>query len=233
VQGQSAAGDEQQGSDDEQQGGDEDEDGAQQDGSDGSGSGSGGESDSDSEHGSDSGCSEQGEQQQQQQGSEPVSAAATGHNIGQQPQPQRLQNPKDPLQREHLSLLLLFNAEGFGRVAALCPQKRDEQQRELQKQGRQQTTTRLVHLDPHGARPWPCCSATRNDIVPCSEDVCGEAGSSKACSWCACWLAVGCSACLQHCSAAAATPHFCCGACQAGTHHSSSICTASTRWLLT
>jgi hypothetical protein len=93
-----------------------------------------------------------------------------------------------PEQKQHLSLLLLYNAEGLGRVAALNNQQLKALERQEQQQGRELPLTWMLHLDPHAAHPWPCCDRGRNSSVPCSLDVSGEAGGG----WCwprqACWL---------------------------------------------
>ncbi|KAF6260481.1 hypothetical protein COO60DRAFT_1637574 [Scenedesmus sp. NREL 46B-D3] len=114
-------------------------------------------------------------------------AAGTGDKLTQQPQPLQQKKEKTPQQRQHLSLLLLYNVGALGRVAALNAQERAKQRRELQQQGQEQQAARLLHLDPHRAAPWPCCSGVSYGMVPCSDDVCGEArgrrGRGVAAGW--------------------------------------------------
>ncbi|WIA09876.1 hypothetical protein OEZ85_010090 [Tetradesmus obliquus] len=217
----------------EQQGSDDDDEEEQEAAAAGSGS-EGGCSDG---FGSDDDCGDTEEQEHAD--ADTAAVSDDKHEQQQQQQQQQKQQLRQQQQQQwrqprqehqHLSLLLLHNAEGLGRAAALNAKERKDQARELKKKQSQQEqqqqqqqqeqqqeqeqaqeqeqeqeqeqhqeqeqeqqqereqelqrllpVTRLVHLDPHGLPPWPCCCrATRHGIVPCSDDVTGPAAAVVA-----------------------------------------------------
>jgi hypothetical protein len=117
---------------------------------------------------------------QQVSGQQGAAAGTDDMETQPQPPPQQQKGAEGPEQKQHLSLLLLYNAEGLGRVAALNNQQLEARQRQEQQQGRELPLTWIVHLDPHAAHPWPCCDSNRNGNVPCSLDVAGEAGGGSS-----------------------------------------------------